>query len=96
MKVAVFRQFGFSLYIFIYSYIYIYVYIFYIYIYILYAAVSNRKQKPRRFPLLRLPFAHRKRKFVVCPFVDEETNKSCLFAQGLNGLAYLCALFTVT
>jgi hypothetical protein len=27
-----------------------------------------------------------KRKFVVCPFVDEETNESYLFANGLNGL----------
>jgi hypothetical protein len=27
-----------------------------------------------------------KRKFVVCPFVDEETNGSYPFANGLNGL----------
>ncbi len=26
------------------------------------------------------------RKFVVCPFVDQETNRSCPFANGLNGL----------
>ncbi len=31
------------------------------------------------------------RKFVVCPFVDEETNGSYPFANGLNGLiAYVC------
>jgi hypothetical protein len=30
--------------------------------------------------------ASRKRKFVVYPFVDEETNGSYLFANGLNGL----------
>ncbi len=32
-------------------------------------------------------------KFVVCPFVDKETNGSYLFANGLkalNGLADLC------
>jgi hypothetical protein len=27
-----------------------------------------------------------KQKFVVCPFVDEETNGSYPFANGLNGL----------
>jgi hypothetical protein len=34
-----------------------------------------------------------KREFVVCPFVDKETNRSYLFANGLNGLnglAHLC------
>jgi hypothetical protein len=31
-----------------------------------------------------------KRKFVICPFVDEETNGSYLFANGLNGLAHIC------
>jgi hypothetical protein len=31
-----------------------------------------------------------KRKFVVCPFVDEETNESYPFANGLNGIAHLC------
>ncbi len=30
-----------------------------------------------------------KRKFVVCPFVDEEPNGTYLFANGLNGLAHL-------
>jgi hypothetical protein len=31
-----------------------------------------------------------KRKFVVCPFVDEETNGSYPFANGLNALSHLC------
>jgi hypothetical protein len=30
------------------------------------------------------------RKFVVSPFVDEETNRSYPFANGLKGLAHLC------
>jgi hypothetical protein len=34
-----------------------------------------------------------KRKFVVCPFVDEETNGSYLFAIGLNGLNRLAHLW---
>ncbi len=34
-----------------------------------------------------------KRKFVVCPFVDKETNRSYPFANGLNGVAYLCELY---
>jgi hypothetical protein len=36
-----------------------------------------------------------KRKFVVCPFIDEETKVSYPFANGLNGLyelAHLCML----
>ncbi len=31
------------------------------------------------------PFSSCKRKFVVCPFVGEETNGSYPFANGLNG-----------
>ncbi len=27
-----------------------------------------------------------KRKFIVCPFVDEETSRSYPFANGINGL----------
>ncbi len=30
-------------------------------------------------------------KFVFCPFVDKGTNRSYLFANGLNGLADLCS-----
>jgi hypothetical protein len=36
-----------------------------------------------------------KRKFVIFPFVDETTNGSYLFANGLNGLnrlAHVCTL----
>jgi hypothetical protein len=33
-----------------------------------------------------------KRKFVVCPFVDEETNGSYPFANGLNELAHLVTI----
>ncbi len=36
-----------------------------------------------------------KRKFVVCLFVDEETNGSYPFANGLYGLAHLCARLTL-
>jgi hypothetical protein len=40
-------------------------------------------------------------KFIVCPFDDEETNRSYLFANGLNGqnllayCIYACSLLTV-
>jgi hypothetical protein len=33
-----------------------------------------------------------KRKFVICTFVDEETSRMYLFANGLNGLAHLCVI----
>jgi hypothetical protein len=36
-----------------------------------------------------------KQKFVVCPFVDEETNGSCPFVNGLNGLNGLAHLLYV-
>jgi hypothetical protein len=61
---------------------------------------SNGKRKPGQCFLN--PFtvcSWCKRKFVICPFVDEETNKSYPFANelnglygpnGLNGLAHLC------
>jgi hypothetical protein len=55
---------------------------------------SNGKQKPRLFSFN--PFtvcSLYKRKFVVSPFVDAETNGSYPFANGLNGkkaLATLC------
>jgi hypothetical protein len=47
---------------------------------------SNGKRKPRRFSLIHLPLVDRscKRKFVVCPFVEEEINGSYPFANGLN------------
>ncbi len=55
------------------------------------------ENQPQQFSLTRLPFANRaKRRFAVCPFVDEEKNGSYSFANGLNGknrlkgLARLC------
>jgi hypothetical protein len=35
-----------------------------------------------------------KRKFVVCPFVDKETNGSYPFASTINGLAHLWPAYT--
>jgi hypothetical protein len=49
------------------------------------------KRKPRRFSLVRLPFApcaNGSLSFVR--FVDEETNGSYPIADGLNGLVHLC------
>jgi hypothetical protein len=78
---------------------------FFIYIYIMkwnyiyiYAAISNRKQRKETHVIFHNPFAvcsSCKLKFVVCPFVDEDTNVSYPFANslnGLNGLAHLCML----
>ncbi len=54
-----------------------------------FAAVSNGKRKPMRlFPLTICSPC--KWKFVVCPFVDEETNGRVTFPNGLFGLAHLC------
>jgi hypothetical protein len=60
-----------------------------IFIYI--CSCSNGKRKSKRFTLIRLPFAHcaNGRFLFVHPFVDEETNKSYPFVQGLNRLAHL-------
>ncbi len=62
----------------------------------MYAAISNRKVKPRRFCLIRLLFTYSSCKwkfvFVVCPFVYEEKPGSYLFAYELNGLSHLCQL----
>jgi hypothetical protein len=58
---------NFSIYIYIYTHSYIY------------AAVSNGKQKTDAQVIFIDPFtifALCKQKFVVCPFVDEETNGS--------------------
>jgi hypothetical protein len=65
--------------------------IFPIYKYIWPFQMENRS--PCNFPVN--PFivcSSCKRKFVVCPFVYEETNRSYPFANGLNGLAHLCRL----
>jgi hypothetical protein len=51
--------------------------------------VEKEKRKTRRFSLHCLSFAHRANGFIFCPFVDEETNESCPFANKLNGLAHL-------
>jgi hypothetical protein len=51
------------------------------------------KQKSRRFSLSFIVSSQCSQKFVVCPFIDEETNGSYPFANGLNrpcGLAHLC------
>jgi hypothetical protein len=64
-----------DIYIEIYILISIYVYL-YICIYI-FAAVSNRKRKPRRFSLIRLPFTHRSNE--VCHlFMKKQTQVICL------------------
>ncbi len=54
-----------------------------------YAAVSNGKQKMETQENFLNPFticSLCKRKFVVCPFADKKTNRSCPFTNGLNGL----------
>jgi hypothetical protein len=59
-----------------------------IYIYV-YAAISDGKQKTEIqgiFLSLFTVCSSCKRKFVLCPFVDEETNGSYPFANGLNRL----------
>jgi hypothetical protein len=51
---------------------------------------SNRKRKMKAQSDFLNPFtvcSSCKQKFVVCPFVDEETNTSYPFA---NGFAHLC------
>jgi hypothetical protein len=51
--------------------------------------MENGKQKIEAQVIFLNPFtvcSSCKQKFVICPFVDEETNESCLFTNGLNGL----------
>jgi hypothetical protein len=60
-----------------------------------YPKKSHGKLKTGAQPIffICLPFAHRANgslSFVVCPFIDEETNGSYPFANGLSGLAHLC------
>jgi hypothetical protein len=51
---------------------------------------SIGKWKPRQvFLNLFTVCSWCKQKFVVCPLVDEETNRSYPIANGLNGLAHL-------
>jgi hypothetical protein len=63
-----------------------------------YMKTSNRKRKTEAQAIFLNPFTFYslcKRKFVICPFVNEETNRSYPFAHGfigfigLNGHAYL-------
>ncbi len=92
-----------------YIYIYIHIYIYsvhihlhnnihiniYIYIYI-YNAVSNGKRKPQAF--FFNPFtvcSSHKRKFIVSPFADEETNGNYPFPNELNRLNGLNGSSTV-
>jgi hypothetical protein len=64
----------------------------YVYIYVYkYTTVSNGKWKTQGLVIFLNPFtvySSCKRKFVVCPFVDEETKGSHLVANGLNRLAH--------
>jgi hypothetical protein len=71
-----------NIYIYTYLYVYVYVYI-YIYIYI-YTAVSNGKWKTEAgaiFPSLITICSQCKLKFVIGPFVYEETNESPIFKR---------------
>ncbi len=55
----------------------------------IYAAVSNGKQSPGEFFLN--PFtacSSCKWKFVICPFVDKETNGSYLFVNGITSMLF--------
>jgi hypothetical protein len=68
---------------------YIYVYITVIYVYV---AISNKKQNKEAQKIFLNPFtvcSSSKKKFVICPFVDVETNGRYPFENGINGLAQL-------
>jgi hypothetical protein len=48
------------------------------------------------FSLIRILFAHRANgKFLLCPFVDEETDGSYPFANGVKGLNVLAHLWAM-
>ncbi len=54
---------------------------------------QNENGKTEDQAIFLNPFVHlAKQKFVVCPFVDEETNECYPFAYGLNGLTGLNGL----
>ncbi len=77
-----------NIYIYIHRYRYIYISI-NIYIYI----CCRFKRKMEAQVIFLNPFtvcSSCKRKFVVCLYVNEETNGSYPFANGLNRLAHLC------
>jgi hypothetical protein len=86
----------YSIYIYIYLYVYICIYIYiYIFIYVLCCRFTKKIKWKRKNQVIFLnPFtvcSSCKRKFVVCPLV-EETNGSCSFTNGLNRLAHLLLL----
>jgi hypothetical protein len=59
---------------------------------------SNRKCKTVAQVIFLNPFtvcSSCKQKFVICPFIDEETNGSCPFLNRLNGLHPSMALTTI-
>ncbi len=66
-----------------------------IYLY-LYSAVKQKteNQKPRLFLNPFTICSACKQRFVVFPFVDKETNRSYLFANGVNGLAHPLLIIT--
>jgi hypothetical protein len=75
--------------------------LFYIYIFTenrtlyLYATVSSGKGKIEAKAVFLNPFtvySSCKLKFVVCLFIEKETNRSYLFVNGLNGLKRLIGL----
>ncbi len=62
------------------------------YVYICIVSMLPFKRKTKAEAIFLNPFivcSLCKRKFVVCPVVNEQTNKSYPFANGLNGLAHL-------
>jgi hypothetical protein len=83
------------LYMYIYIYMYIYTYIcIYIYIYIniyIYCRFRRKTEAPGDFLNPFTICSSCKQKFVVSPFVNEETNRRYPFANKLNGLAHLCS-----
>jgi hypothetical protein len=79
---------GVCVYAFMRVYIYLYLYL---HLY-LNAAISNGKRKMEAQVNMFTLCSSFKWKFVVCPFVDEETNRIYLFANGINGLNGLAHL----
>ncbi len=90
----IYIQIKIYIYLYIYKHINIYICIrytnIYVFIYVyIYTAISNRKRKTEGQAIFFNPFTvclSCKRKFVICPFVYEETHASYPFANELNGL----------
>ncbi len=74
---------------------YIYIYIIYIHTYKQHICCHFTRKTEAMAIFLHLfsVCSSYKRKFVVCPFVDEETNGSYLFSNGLNGINGLARLW---